>query len=183
MKRELDYYLAQRRKMLAMQYVDFIVGWDSQTDAAENSIIANSEQQAVLSEMQYVMTTDPKFEKSVAVLYEQRDKLDGVLRHEIEEMYKNISNTKKIPMEEYTAYSELVSKAYPVYVRAKNDNNFELFRPYLEKIVDFCRKQTVWLATDTLKGYDVLLDMYEPHYTQAKYDGFFNVLRESWCRL
>ena len=178
MKKELEYYLAQRRKMLAMQYVDFVIGWDAQTDAAENSIIANSEQSAVLSEMQYNLTTDPKFEKSVAVLYEKRDKLDDVLRHEIEEMQKSIANTKKIPIEEYTAYSELISKAYPIYVRAKNENNFELFRPYLEKIVDFCRKQTEWLATDELKGYDVLLDMYEPHYTQAKYDVFFNVLRD-----
>lgn len=178
MKRELEYYLQQRRKMLAMRYADFVIGWDAQTDAAENSIIANSEQQATLSEMQYVLTTDPKFEKCVAALYEKREKLDEALRHEIEIMHKNIADTKKIPMEEYTAYSELVSKAYPIYVRAKNENNFELFRPYLEKIVDFCRKQTVWLATDKLKGYDVLLDVYEPHYTQAKYDGFFNVLRE-----
>ena len=178
MKRELEYYLQQRRKMLAMHYVDFVVGWDNQTDAAENSILANSEQAAVLSEMEYVMTTDPKFEKAVAHLFENRDKLDEVLRHEIEEVHKGIANTKKIPMEEYTAYSELVSKAYPVYVRAKNENNFELFAPYLEKIVDFCRKKTVWLATDELKGYDVLLDSFEPHYTQEKYDVFFDVLRE-----
>ena len=29
-----------------------------------------------------------------------------------------------------------------------------------------------------MQGYDVLLDMYEPHYNQAKYDKFFNALRE-----
>ena len=113
MKRELEYYLAQRRKMLAMRYVDFVIGWDSQTDAAENSILANSEQSAVLSEMQYVMTTDPKFEKSVECLYQNRDKLDEVLRHEIEEMHKDIANTKKIPMEEYSAYSELCPRRIP----------------------------------------------------------------------
>ena len=45
MKKELEYYLAQRRKMLAMQYADFVIGWDAQTDAAENSIIANMKQQ------------------------------------------------------------------------------------------------------------------------------------------
>ena len=178
MKKELEYYLQQRKKIVAMNYADFVINWDAQTDAAENSIIANSEQTAVLSEMHYHMTTDPKFEKSVKVLYANRAKLDEVLAHEIEEMHKSIANTKKIPVEEYTAYSELVSKAYPIYVRAKNENNFELFRPYLEKIVNYCRKQTVWLATDELKGYDVLLDMYEPHYTQAKYDVFFNILRE-----
>ena len=178
MKKELEYYLSQRKKIVALNYADFVINWDAQTDAAENSIISNSEQTAVLSEMHYRLTTDPEFEKSVEALYENRAKLDDVLRHEIEEMHKSIANTKKIPVEEYTAYSELVSKAYPIYVRAKNENNFELFRPYLEKIVDYCRKQTLWLATDELHGYDVLLDMYEPHYTQEKYDEFFNVLRE-----
>lgn len=178
MQKELNYYLGQRKKMVAMRYVNFIIGWDMQTDAAENSILADSEQSAVLSEMDYMMTTDYEFEQSVAVLYEHRDELDDVLRHEIEVMFKSIQDTKKIPLEEYTAYSELSSKAYPIYVKAKTENNFELFRPYLEKIVEFCRKQTVWLATDELKGYDVLLDMYETHYTQAKYDKFFNVLRE-----
>ena len=178
MQKELEFYLAQRKKLLAMHYVNFVIDWDTQTDAAENSILANSEQQAVISEMNYRLATDPEYERAVGVLYEHRDELDEVMRHEIEVVYKDIADTKKIPIEEYMAYSELTSQAYPNYVRAKNENNFELFRPYLEKIVDFCRKQTVWLATDTVKGYDVLLDIYEPHYNQAKYDKFFNVLRK-----
>ena len=178
MQKELEYYLEQRKKILAMRYVNFVIDWDTQTDAAENSILANSEQAAVISEMTYRLTTEPEYERAVGVLYQHRDELDDVLRHEIEVVHKDIADTKKIPIEEYMAYSELMAKAYPVYVRAKNENNFELFRPYLEKIVDFCRKQTVWLATDTVQGYDVLLDMYEPHYNQVKYDKFFNVLRE-----
>ena len=178
MKQELEYYLAQRKKIIALHYVNFVIDWDMQTDAAENSILANSQQSAVLSEMSYSLTTDAEYERSVGVLYEHRDELDETLRHEIEVVYRDIANTKKIPIEEYVAYSELTSQAYPMYVRAKNENNFELFRPYLEKIVEFCRKQTVWLATDKLKGYDVLLDMYEPHYNQAKYDKFFKVLRK-----
>ena len=178
MQKELDFYLQHRKKLIAMRYVDFVIGWDMQTDAAENSILANSEQAAVISEMSYNLTTDPEYERSVGVLFKHRDELDEVLRHEIEVVYKDIQDTKKIPLEEYVAYSELTSQAYPIYVRAKNENNFELFRPYLEKIVEFCRKQTVWLQTSKVKGYDVLLDMYEPHYNQKKYDQFFKVLRK-----
>ncbi len=177
MEKALEFYKKQRRKILMFKYLDFVVSWDMETDAAENSIMADSEQVAVMSEMSYQLVTDPDFEQAVAVLYSNRDRLDSVMRHEIEVTYKNISDTKKIPQDEYTAYSELTSKAYPVYVKAKTENNFELFRPYLEKIVDFCRKQTKWLATDDLQGYDVLLDMYEPHYNQAKYDKFFDALR------
>ncbi len=178
MQKALDFYLQQRRKIVALNYVGFVISWDMETDAAENSIMADSEQVAVVSEMSYLLMTDPEFEKAVATLYDNKEQLDEVLRHEIEVAYTEVQNTKKIPQDEYTAYSELTSKAYPVYVKAKNENNFELFRPYLEKIVDYCRKQTKWLQTDDLKGYDVLLNQYEPHYTQAKYDRFFNALRE-----
>ena len=178
MEKELNFYITHRKKLLAMRYINFIVGWDTQTDAAENSILANCVQQAVIAEMSYNMSTDPEYERAVSVLYEHRAELDDVLRHEIEVTYKGIADTKKIPLDDYVEYSETTAQAYPFYVRAKNENNFELFRPYLEEIVDFCRKQTVWLATDTVKGYDVLLDRYEPHYNQAKYDRFFSVLRE-----
>ena len=178
MKKALQFYTAQRKKLLAFQYVGFLTSWDAQTEAAPGSIEADSAYQAVLSEMSYRLTTDPEFERCVEELYQQREGLDDVLRHEIEVMRKSISDAKKIPMEDYVAFSELTSRAYPVYVRAKQTGDFGLFRPYLEKIVDYCRKQTEWLATDDLKGYDVLLDRYEPHYTQKKYDAFFNVLRE-----
>ena len=35
-----------------------------------------------------------------------------------------------------------------------------------------------YLETDTLKGYDVLLDMYEPGMKTTDYDQFFDTLRE-----
>lgn len=178
MQKELQFYIEQRKKILAFRYVGFLTEWDAQTDAAAGSIAADSVFQAALSEMSYRLATDPEFERCVQVLYDARSGLDEVLRHEIEVTRKSIDDAKKIPVDEYVSYNELVAKAYPVYVEAKRTDNFQLFQPYLEKIVDYCRKQTKWLETDELKGYDVLLDQYEPHYTQAKYDAFFKVLRE-----
>ena len=178
MKEALNLYLEHRKKLIAQQYVDFVISWDMQTDAAPKSVEFDSEQMGVISQYNYELQTDAAFENAVETLYQHLDDLDDVLRHEIEVMHKSISDTKKIPVEEYAAFSQLTSGAYPVYVKAKRENNFELFRPYLEKIVEFCRKQTKWLETDTVKGYDVLLDMYEPRYTQEKYDAFFDLLKK-----
>lgn len=178
MKKSLKIYLEQRKKIVAQIYVNFLIEWDAQTDAAENSIVADAAQSEVLSAYMYELNTDPAFEQAVQTLFENRDKLDAVLAHEIEVVRKSIADTKKIPADEYAAFSRLTGEAYPVYVKAKQNNDFELFRPYLEKIVAYCRKQTEWLATDECKGYDVLLDMYEPHYTQARYDRFFDALRK-----
>ena len=178
MQQALQFYLEQRKKILAQQYAGFLISWDHETQATEQSVIANADQMGVLSAYSYELMTDARFESAVETLYAHKDELEPVLAHEIEVTYKNIQETKKIPADEYVAYSQLMSEAYPIYVRAKRDNDFELFRPYLEKIVDYVRKQTVWLATDKAQGYDVLLDMYEPNYNQAKYDAFFNLLRE-----
>lgn len=178
MQQALQFYIEQRKKLLAQQYAGFLVSWDHETQATEESVLANADQMGVLSAYQYELMTDTRFENAVETLYAHRAELDAVLAHEIEVTYKNIQETKKIPADEYVAYSQLMSEAYPIYVRAKRDNDFELFRPYLEKIVSYVRKQTVWLATDKLNGYDVLLDMYEPNYNQAKYDAFFDLLRE-----
>ncbi len=174
----LEFYKQQRRKLLALQYANFVVEWDMQTDAAEGSIVANSEQLGVFAERSYELRSDVQFEQAVEVLAQNADKLGEVLKHEIEVMKKDIEQTKKIPKEEYAAFSQLTSQAYPAYVQAKRENNFQLFRPYLEKIVEYSRKTTKWLETDELKGYDVLLDSFEPHYTQKQYDEFFNLLRE-----
>ncbi len=178
MQQALNFYLAQRKKILAQNYAGFLISWDHETQATEQSVIANAEQMGVLSAYGYELMTDERFENAVEILFENKSQLDPVLAHEIEVTHKNIQQTKKIPADEYVLYSQLMSEAYPIYVRAKRDNDFELFRPYLEKIVAYVRKQTVWLATDKLNGYDVLLDEYEPTYNQAKYDAFFNLLRQ-----
>ena len=101
MQQALEFYKKQRRKILAFNYVGFVIGWDMETDAAEQSIMADSEQVAVISEMSYQLMTDPEFEQAVSTLYAQRDKLDETLRHEIEVAYKSVTDTKKIPQDEY----------------------------------------------------------------------------------
>lgn len=151
----LQFYKQQRRKILAQHFADFVISWDMQTDAAPQSISADAEYGAVLSEYSYELVSDEKFVEAVETLDGNRQLLDDVLCHEVEVM-KNIRQTRSIPKEEYSAYNLLVSQAYPVYVKAKTENDFELFRPYLEKIVDYCRKTTVWLADGETKGYDVL---------------------------
>lgn len=174
----LEIYKSQRKRMIALNYAYFVINWDIETDAAPGSAAADSVQMGTLAERSHELNSDKDFQTAVSTLKEHGDKLDEVMRHEVDVVWKGIEETLKLPKEQYAAFSALTSEAYPVYVRAKRENNFELFRPYLEKTVDFMRKATVWLATDTLKGYDVLLDRFEPHYNQAKYDAFFDLLRQ-----
>ena len=59
MEKALKFYKEQRRKLVAFNYINFVISWDMETDAAESSIMADSEQMAVISEMRYMLMTDP----------------------------------------------------------------------------------------------------------------------------
>ena len=70
----------------------------------------------------------------------------------------------------------LTSEAEYVWEEAKNSNNFEMFRPYLEKIVAF-NIEFIELWGYHGNKYNTLLDLYEPGMTVDKLDMIFSGLR------
>jgi carboxypeptidase Taq len=72
----------------------------------------------------------------------------------------------------------LVSRASSVWAKAKENDDFQSFQDTLEKVVTFNKKLVKYLQTDDLKGYDILLDMYEEGMGVKEYDAFFDHLRE-----
>src|SRR5690606_18660158 len=85
---------------------------------------------------------------------------------------------QKIPEEEYKEYVILQSKAESVWEEAKSQNDFAMFQPYLEKLVE---KTKCFIAYWGYKGnkYNTLLDIYEPGMTVEILDRVFSELREN----
>ncbi len=171
-------YCRTRSRLNALRYVSFLTGWDMQTEAPAGAAQSEAAAQGELAALQYEIAMAPDYAAAVEALYAERDGLDEVLAHEITEQYKELDRTRRIPKDEMIAQQELLGRAYGVYVEAKQSGNFSLFEPYLERILAYVKKTCSWLETDTLHGYDVLLDRFEPGFTRKEYDAFFGVLRE-----
>jgi carboxypeptidase Taq len=178
MEKALQIYNETNKKLKAFGLAMFLHGWDSSTEAPRESMEYRSGQLGSLSEMYYHVSTDKVYEASIEKLYENRESLDPVLKHEIIEIRKNLIKTKRIPVAEYVNYNELLAQAYPVYVEAKNTNNYALFKPYLQKIIEFKKKYLIWQKTEAMKGYDILLDENENGFSIEDYDRFFSTLKE-----
>ena len=95
-----------------------------------------------------------------------------------EEAKKAAEKLAKIPKEDYLRHQNVLLEAYPKFVEAKNSGSFAPVRPYLKEIILFNRRYAAWEETDSLKGYDILLDEYEEGMTSEKYDAFFARVRE-----
>ena len=174
-----EYYLQTREKENAFGLCWFLSSLDTETGVMPpRAIDFRSRQLSALSDMQYDMTTSDTYREAVATLAAAAETLDPALAHEIVSKQEAIENLRRVPKEEYLAFTDLQSRAYPAYVEAKQKSDFSLFLPYLDKIFRYCRKYAGWVGRDGREGYDVYLHMFEPGYTAADYDRFFTLIKD-----
>jgi carboxypeptidase Taq len=178
MENLINDYGQLRKKLLAYRFANFVISWDSNTEAPDGSFGERASQVGALSEELYKLQTSPDTLGLINELYKKRDSLDDVLKHEITEIKENTDKLNKVPMEEFVEYQSLLAASENLWAKAKNASNFKMFAPTLERIVKFMRKYMVYVETDRLKGYNVLLDEYEKGMTMAEYDKFFEVIKK-----
>lgn len=179
MENYIKTYEEYRKKIKAYSYFGWLMSWDQETEAPEESIDYRTKQYQVMAEEMYKIESAPEYIESIDKLYEHLDQIKDVdFKTEIKHAYKGLRTIKLVPKDELISYQVLVSQASHVWAKAKNENNFELFQPTLQKIVDYNKKLVKYLETPELKGYDILLDEYEEGFSTKEYDAFFNTLRE-----
>ncbi len=174
----INTYIDYRTKMQALEYASYVISWDSETEAPVGCLEERSKQIGVLSEMSYKLERSEEYINCVKTLYENIDSLEDVLKVEIKKVYKDLLNSLKVPMEELVEYSILISKAQNIWAEAKVSNDYKKFESTLSDIIKFNKRYVKYLETEELKGYNVLLDIYEEGMTKEKYDKFFKLLKE-----
>ena len=106
-----------------------------------------------------------------------RDMLDAKTRRIVELMQKSLREMRCIPQDEYVAYQALVNEADDVWHRAKEENDYAAFEPYLARIVETSIRFAGYIAPEK-HPYDYWLDQYEGGLTMEKCDAFFAALRK-----
>lgn len=164
-------------KRNALGYANYIIGWDSETEAPKGCFENRSKMVGVLASESFNLSTCEETKNLINALYERVEDLDDDMKIIIKKEKRSLDQMSKIPAEEYVEYSILMSQSSQIWANAKINNDFASFCPVLEKIVAFQKKLMKYLETDSLKGYDVLLDQYEEGATSKLYDEFFDVLK------
>ena len=164
------------RTMHAYNHAMSALYLDAGTVAPKNTTAGRNVTMEVLSRVTFELSTDPKRGELIAYLEANADELDASTRRQVEVARKSFDQMSRIPAEEYVAYSVLLNESQDVWEKAKNDSDFALFAPYLEKIVDFNRKFAGYYNPE-LAPYDALLNEFEEGLTMETLDGFFAQLR------
>lgn len=177
MENLIKQYEQLRIKMLSYRFASFVISWDAQTEAPKGAIPSRAEFLSVLSGESYKLTTAKETTDLVDSLFARKAELDSVLAHEITLFKERTEKLKKIPMDEYISHMKVLATSSHIWAKAKNEDDWDSFKPVLEEIVTYKRKYIKYLETKKMSGYDVLLNDFERDMTIKDYDKFFNTIK------
>ena len=165
-------------KQWALSHAMNMIVYDAATAAPKNTAEGRGHTLGILSEYMYELIANPTNKDLIDDLKANGAALSFEEKREVELMEKTFTQISRIPQNEYTEYEMLLNDAQTVWEKAKNENDFPAFAPYLEKIVAFNRKFAGYY-NPALPAYDALLNEYEEGITMEVLDIFFEKLRSA----
>ena len=166
----------QQEVMSAYDHALGVIYLDATTAAPSDTWEGRGKTMEIMSKIVYDLTADPANAELYDYLEAHKDELDDQTRRELEVVRKGYDQMHRIPAEEYVAYSVLMNDAQAVWAKAKNEDDFVSFAPYLEKIFAYNKKFAGYYNPD-MQPYDALLNEYEEGLNTKTLDAFFAQLR------
>ncbi len=165
-------------KQTALGHAMGLISVDAVTVAPSDSGEYRGRTMGILSSMMYELTAAHENLELLDYLDAHKSELEPQAAREAQLVRKSCEQISRIPADEYVEYSVLLNEAQDVWEKAKNENDFELFAPLLEKIIAFNRRFAGYYNPD-LPAYDALLNEYEEGMTTQILDEFFEKLRDN----
>ena len=167
---------AWQSKLSAYNHAMSLIYFDGTTTAPKKTAANRGHALSILSEEMYNLTTNEETVALLDFLDQHKDELEEKEQRMVYLAYQGMKEMKKIPLEDYIAYQELLVKADDIWHRAKENSDFELFLPILEQIFEYNKKFAHYCAPEK-HPYDYCLDQYEKGLTMEKCDEFFATLK------
>lgn len=172
--------LEMYKKIRLITSVNMIVGWDARTGMPHKAGLYRGEMLGLIGKIEHEYKTNPRIGELLQQIDEKQ--LDEIQKRDVELIQREFSNNTKISSKLQEEKNALTIEAQQAWQKARAEDNFDIFLPVLEKIIDNTRK--IALSMDPLKSpYDVWLDFYEPGMTTAKYDELFSKLKKETIEL
>ncbi|MBO4819008.1 MAG: carboxypeptidase M32 [Firmicutes bacterium] len=165
-----------QKKMSAYYHAMGLISYDGDTTAPKETAANRAVSLTVLSEEVYLLSTGKETVELLEYLDENRESLPHEEQRMVELLIKDIRDMQKIPMEEWIEFQGLLVESQDVWHRAKELSDFEMFRPYLEKVFDTQKRFAGYLAPGK-DPYDYWLNEFEDGLSKEICDEFFSKLR------
>lgn len=167
----------QLREVAVLSSCNAVLSWDEQTGMPAEGSAFRAEQVGMIAGLVHEKATHPRIGELLQELSQATTDEDSVVAANIREARRNYERSKKLPRRLVEELSKTTSLAQQAWIKARKDQDFPAFLPWLEKMVHLKREEAQVVGYGNGHPYDALLDEYEPGATAASIQEVFGALR------
>lgn len=158
-----------------------LMNWDNSTAAPRDAIENTAKAVGILSGEEYHTLINEEVKELLDILSNPEGQKELTFEEKaiVKTLSKQYRQMAAIPPEEFQAYHALLARSYPVWEKAKAENDYASYAPVLEEIIGYVKKFAAYRQKDGQALYDVQLDEYEEGFSMEILDAFFDKLRTS----
>lgn len=178
MKESLDFIYKQQKELSTLGGIGALLGWDQMTYMPKMGAGERSEQSALISRWSHEKVVSDDFWNHIQKLYDNYESLSERDKIVVKKLKKDVEKSRKIPSDFVEKFSKTTTFAYQAWEEARGKNDFKVFSPHLEKIIELEKEYVSYI---NLPGprYNTLLDDYEEGMTVDTLRKEFSYLKTS----
>lgn len=143
--------------------VSNLLHWDRETHLPEGSVSLRAEQMELMGRLSHLRLIDEKlWEKVERAATEPLEETENAI---LRECRRDIERARKLPSRLVSELDRVTTFAQEDWKKARQQNDFNAFKPHLEKLLRLKREAGRCLAAEGQSEYDALFDSFEPGMT------------------
>jgi|LakMenEpi03Aug12_release.lakeMendotaPanAssembly.Ray.scaffolds.fasta_scaffold31213_2 carboxypeptidase Taq len=164
--------------------ISSLLEWDQETYMPPGGASIRAEQIKTMAGIVHKEKTSKKFADVLGTLIDLKTGkilekgLQDSQKAALREWRRDYQKDTALPSSFVEEFAQLSSQAQLAWRKAKQENSFLHFAPFLDKIILMCRKKADYLKYDE-HPYDALLDLYEPEAKTKEIKALFKGLKKA----
>ena len=155
-----------------------LLSWDKEVNMPPGGITSRVQQMTTLSRLIHQKTTSAEIGDLIEAAATELNGADYDSNEAslIRELRRSYDDATKLPEAFVARAMEVSGQAHGFWVKARANNEFAIFQPWLEQIIGLCQEQAELYGYEYEK-YDALLDKYERDMKTAEVRAIFDAVK------
>jgi carboxypeptidase Taq len=178
MKESLDFIYKEQKELSTFGGIAALLGWDQMTYMPKMGAVERSEQGALISRLSHDKIISDNFWNHIQILLKNFNNLSEKDKTVVTRLAKDVEKSRKIPSDFVERMSKTTTLSYQSWEDARAKNDFKVFVPHLEKIIELEKEYCEYIKLPGPK-YNTLLDDYEEGITVDVLKKEFSFLKKN----
>ena len=170
-KNDYAAYKTTLQKIADIKYASSVLHWDQETYLPKNGNNARGRQIATLNQLAHELFTADTFGALLNTL-SSNENLTHKEKRNVQLSLEDYNRNKKISPVFVHELSSAINTGYHAWIKARSENDFDIFEKPLQKIIDL-KKQEAQLLGYKVHPYDALMNDYDKGLTTTIVDKLF----------